>query len=74
MAYSAKSQKEYNEKCKVLRVKYTPNDLLEYNRLQYYINNSSLTVTEYVKQLIKTDLDNKGILYEQKEQNKRQSN
>lgn len=64
MAYSAKSQKEYNEKCKVLRVKYTPTDLLEYDRLQCYINNSSLTVTEYVKQLIKSDLDSKGIPYE----------
>ena len=63
MAYSAKSQKEYNDKCSIVRIKYTEKEIMEYNRLIRYIEETSLTKTSYIKSLIKSDLDSKGIPY-----------
>ena len=61
MAYSAKSQKTYNDKCKVIRIKYSETDMDQYIRVQDYIKNKGITITEYVKELIKKDLDEKNI-------------
>lgn len=68
MAYSAKSQKAYNDKCKIIRIKYSVTDMNEYDRVQKYIKDNSITITDYIKGLIKSDLDKKGIKYEQTEQ------
>lgn len=60
MAYSPNSQKTYNDKCKVIRIKYSETDMCEYNRVQEYIKLNGITITEYLKTLIKKDLDSKG--------------
>lgn len=61
MAYSPESQKKYNDKCEIVRLKYTPNQLDEYNRLMSYINDTNIAVSTYIKGLIRADLDAKGI-------------
>lgn len=63
MAYSAKSQKDYNDKCNRIVLKYTEKERNEYIRLMAYINNIGLQKSVYIKQLIKDDLDAKGIPY-----------
>ena len=67
MSYSPKSQKSYNDKCNVIRIKYTPGEIDDYTRIKKYINDEGITVTEYIKGLIKADLDNKGIEYTEDE-------
>lgn len=62
MAYSANSQKTYNNKCKIVRIKYSETDMNEYNRIQKYIKENNITITEYIKTLIKKDMDNNGIM------------
>lgn len=63
MAYHAKSQKTYNDKCNRIGIKYTPKEINEYNRLVEYCDNNNLSYQGYIKQLVKADLDNKGIPY-----------
>lgn len=63
MAYSAKSQKNYNDKCNRITLKYTEKELQEYDRLMYYIEMNRLQKSVYIKGLIKRDLDSKGIAY-----------
>lgn len=63
MAYSPKSQKDYNNKCEVVRIKYTPGQLNDYKRLQQYVIDNDIVVSTYIKGLIKADLDSKGIEY-----------
>lgn len=63
MAYSQKSQKTYNQKCNRINLKYTEKELLEYNRLKEYCNNIGTPVNTYIKDVIKRDLDGKGIAY-----------
>ena len=63
MAYHAKSQKSYNEKCNRITLKYTEKELHEYLRLMEYINSIDVQKTVYIKSLIKSDLDSKGIPY-----------
>lgn len=64
MAYSPKSQKTYNQKCNRINLKYTEKELLEYNRLKEYCKKMELPVNTYIKDLIKRDLDRKGIGYQ----------
>ena len=63
MAYSPKSQKDYNDKCKRVTLKYTEKEIYEYERLVKYCNDNNLKITVYIKSLIKADLDNKSIPY-----------
>lgn len=65
MAYSPKSQKTYNDKCKIIRIKYSEADMNEYNRVQDYIKSKGITITEYVKGLIKADLDSRNVPYQE---------
>lgn len=60
MAYSAKSQKKYNDKCKRYGIKYMPNEYDEVNRLESYLKGSNQSINSYIKNLIKADLDAKG--------------
>ena len=41
MSYNKESQKAYNEKCKVVRLKYTEKEMEEYNRLIAYIEQTN---------------------------------
>lgn len=63
MAYSPKSQKKYNDKCEIVRIKYIPADMQDYLRLQNYLTQNDISITHYLKQLIKADLDSKGVPY-----------
>lgn len=65
------SQKAYEKKrskeCKTYAIKYSPVDIKESNRLQVYLKENKITPNSYIKQLIKQDLDNKGIPYPEAE-------
>ena len=58
-----KAIRKYLAKCKDVRIKYNPNDMSEYDRLQSYLLDNNISATSYIKQLIKNDLDNKGYWY-----------
>lgn len=61
------SQKKYEKKrmqsCKSYTIKYTPKEMNESNRLQRYLNSTGLSANTYLKELVKKDLDSKGIEY-----------
>ena len=61
------SQKTYEKKrmkaCKNYTIKYTPKEINESNRLQAYLNKNGLSANAYLKELVKRDLDSKGIEY-----------
>lgn len=63
MAYNAKADKNYNDKCNKVQFKYTEKETNEYIRLQTYLKDNNIQVTRYLKQLIKSDLDSKHIPY-----------
>lgn len=63
MAYNAKADKNYNEKCNKVQFKYTEKENSEYIRLQTYLKDNNIQVTRYLKELIKRDLDSKQIPY-----------
>ena len=63
MAYSAKSQKDYNDKCIVVKLKYTPEEINECMRMKQYTKDNNIPMSVYIKQLIRSDLDSKGISY-----------
>lgn len=55
-----KAVRKYQAKCKEVRIKYTEKEIPEYNRLQEYLSENNIKVTEYLKNLIKADLEKKG--------------
>lgn len=61
------SQKKYEKKralqCKSYAVKYTPKEKAENDRLQYYLSTSGISANAYIKELIKKDLDKKGVIF-----------
>ena len=61
MAYSKKSQADYKKKIKQFKVQYNLQDNVEGLRLQKYLDNTKQTANSYLKDLIKKDLDEKGI-------------
>lgn len=63
MAYNAKADKNYNDKCNKVQFKYTEKETNEYIRLQTYLKDNNIQITRYLKQLIKSDLDAKNIPY-----------
>lgn len=62
-AATLKAIKKYNQKSKFINLKYTPNSILEYERIVQYCKDNNLSMQGYIKELIKIDLDNKGIVY-----------
>lgn len=58
-----KAYKKYNEKKINFAVVYTPTDAIEGKRLKSYLAQSGQSANSYIKSLIKTDLDSKGIEY-----------
>lgn len=63
MAYNKKADENYRKKIKTIGLKYTLNELDEYNRLIKYCNDNNLSYQSYIKSLAKADLDKKGIPY-----------
>ncbi len=55
-----KAIKKYNQKSKFINIKYTPNNIDEYERISQYYSGNNLSMQGYIKQLIKADLDAKG--------------
>lgn len=58
-----KADRKYNEKRMNFAISYTPTDILDGKRLKQYLIDCNLTANSYIKQLIKSDLDTKGIDY-----------
>lgn len=62
-----KSQIEYEKKrmkqCATYTVKYTPKEKNESDRIDKYLQDISISANKYIKELIKRDLDKKGIAY-----------
>ena len=56
-----KAIKKYNANSKYIQLKFTRNQLLEYERIIKYCDNNKLSYQGYIKELIKKDLDEKGI-------------
>lgn len=59
MAYSKKAQQKYNSQSIIFTVKYNKNDLEYGKKLQEYLFASGRTANEYLKDIIKKDLDNR---------------
>ena len=55
--------KKYNKKKLPFALVYTPSDIQEGLRLKHYIESNGLSCNAYLKELVKKDLDNKGIGY-----------
>ena len=63
MAYNKKADRNYNINSKIIGLKYTPNQIDEYNRVKQYCTDNNLTLQGYIKELIKRDLDAKQVPY-----------
>lgn len=63
MTYYANNQKEYRKKLLQFQLRYFLNDKNEGERLQSYLKNVNMSYSNYIKPLIKADLDAKGIPY-----------
>lgn len=61
MAYSANSQKRYNDKCYRFSIKFVPSEAEEIERFKNYLTDTGKTANSYIKELIKKDLDSKNI-------------
>lgn len=63
MSYSKLANDNYRKKCKSIGLKFTPNEIQEYNRIVAYCKKNKLSYQKYIKSLIISDLNNKGIEY-----------
>lgn len=63
MAYNKKADDNYRKKCNTIGLKYTPNESNEYIRIRMYCDIKGMSLQKYIKELIKQDLDSKGIEY-----------
>lgn len=64
MSYSKKSQADYKKKLKQFKVQYNLQDNTEGLRLQKYLDDTKQSANSYLKELIKKDMDEKGIEYD----------
>lgn len=55
--------KKYNKKKQTFALVYTPTDIQEGLRLKHYIESNGISCNAYLKELVKRDLDSKGIGY-----------
>lgn len=55
-----KAVSKFNAKCKSVAIRYTPKELSEFERFERYILENNVNKAEYIKNLIKADLDKKG--------------
>ena len=56
-----KAQKKYDDKSMMFAVKYRPTDIEEGKRLKVYLESTGQSANSYLKELIKKDLDSKGV-------------
>ena len=65
MAYNKEVQSRYKKKITQYKVQYSlsDNDRKESDRLKVYLAETEQSANSYIKRLIKSDLDKKGILY-----------
>ena len=61
MEYNAEAQKKYREKTINFLVKYYPTDIEYGQKLKEYLAHTGQSANSYLKELIKADLDSKGI-------------
>lgn len=61
MAYNAEAQKKYREKTINFLVKYYPTDIEYGQKLKEYLADTGQSANSYLKELIKADLDSKGV-------------
>lgn len=52
--------KRYNTKSKYIQLKFTENQLSEYERIIKHCKDNGLSLQGYIKELIKFDLDKRG--------------
>lgn len=55
-----KAINKYNKKSKYIQLKFTENQLPEYDRIINYCKENGLSYQGYIKELIKQDLNEKG--------------
>ena len=55
--------KKYNKKKQTFALVYTPSDMQDGLRLKRYIESTGISCNAYLKELVKQDLDSKGIKY-----------
>ena len=60
---SRKADKKYNEKSIGFAISYRPTDIQDGKRLKAYLADTGKSANAYIKELIKKDMDNKGIPY-----------
>lgn len=58
-----KAYKTYNKKKMPFAAVYTPTDIQDGKRLRIYLEQTGQSANSYIKNLIKKDLDNKGVPY-----------
>ena len=58
-----KAVKKYSKKTKSFALKYYATDIEEALRLSKYLEDNDISCNSYLKQLVKEDLDSKGIDY-----------
>lgn len=63
MAYNKKADANYRKKTQSFALKYFATDIQEGLRLKYYIESNGISCNAYLKELVKRDLDSKGIKY-----------
>lgn len=63
MAYNKKADENYRKKIDRMAIKYSIAELHESERLRKYLEQSGQSANSYIKGLIKSDLDRKGIPY-----------
>ena len=64
MSYNAEAQKRYREKSIQLAINYRPGtDIKEGERIKAYLEQTGQSANSYIKELIKRDLDSRGIEY-----------
>lgn len=57
------AQAKYRKKIKQISLKFYPSENIEYERIKKYTEMNDISYGDYIKSLIKADLDTKGIPY-----------
>lgn len=63
MAYNKEVQSNYKKKIIQAKIQYSLNDISDGKRLKQYLADTGQSANSYIKQLIKQDLDSKGVPY-----------
>lgn len=61
LSYSKEAQKRYSKKTMTFAVKYYPTDIEYGKKLKEYLEATEKSANSYLKELIKKDLDSKGV-------------